>query len=140
MKNTGTLKINLLNDHEVQMVRVFRAPRQLVWDALFSPALLERCRKTHDDQVGARGIDPREDRLGVLTGVAARMPALHVVEAVLGASDPEAGEAGYDLFDANMLAFVKQHFIDLNDQRFTFSIESGPMKQWSRVFAEFKGK
>jgi uncharacterized protein YndB with AHSA1/START domain len=42
MKNVGTLKVSLPSDREVQMVRVFRAPRQLVWDAFAKPELLRQ--------------------------------------------------------------------------------------------------
>ena len=42
MKNTGTLKVTTPSDREIAMVRVFDAPRQLVFDALTKPELLKR--------------------------------------------------------------------------------------------------
>ena len=42
MKNTGTLKISLASEREIQMVRIFEAPRQLVYDAFRKPKLLKR--------------------------------------------------------------------------------------------------
>jgi len=50
----------------------------------------------------------------------------------------EPADAGYDLFDVDMLAFVKEHFVKLNESRFTFTVEPHGMKAWSRVFAESK--
>jgi hypothetical protein len=51
--------------------------------------------------------------------------------------EPGAG-GGFDLFDVHMLAFVKEHFIKMNESRFTFTIEPAGMPQFSRVFAESK--
>lgn len=42
MKNTGSLQVSLPSDREIQMVRVFHAPRQLVHDAFNKPELLKR--------------------------------------------------------------------------------------------------
>ncbi|HKE49179.1 MAG TPA: SRPBCC family protein [Rhodanobacteraceae bacterium] len=42
MKNTGTLKVETRGDREIVMTRVFDAPRDLVFDALTTPALLKR--------------------------------------------------------------------------------------------------
>jgi hypothetical protein len=52
----------------------------------------------------------------------------------------EPADAGYDLYDADQLDLLKKNFIPFNENRFAFTIEPGPMKEWSRVFAEFKGK
>lgn len=51
----------------------------------------------------------------------------------------EPGDAGYDLFDVDQVELVKKNLIHSNENRFTFTIEAGPAKPWSRVFAEFKG-
>ena len=42
MKNTGTLKVETRGDREIVMTRVFDAPRDLVFKALTTPALLKR--------------------------------------------------------------------------------------------------
>ena len=42
MKNTGTLKVETRGDREIVMTRVFDAPRDLVFRALTTPALLKR--------------------------------------------------------------------------------------------------
>ena len=42
MMNTGTLKLTTPSDREIVMVRVFDAPRRLVFDALTKPELLRR--------------------------------------------------------------------------------------------------
>ena len=42
MKNTGTLSISMPSDREIQMTRVFTAPRHLVFEALTRPELLRR--------------------------------------------------------------------------------------------------
>jgi uncharacterized protein YndB with AHSA1/START domain len=42
MKNTGTLKVTTPSEREVRMVRVFDAPRRLVFDAFTKPELLKR--------------------------------------------------------------------------------------------------
>jgi uncharacterized protein YndB with AHSA1/START domain len=42
MQNTGTLKVTLPTDRDVQMTRVFDAPRNLVVDAITRPELLKR--------------------------------------------------------------------------------------------------
>ncbi len=42
MKNTGTLKVSLPTEREVVLMRVFDAPRRLVFDALTKPELLKR--------------------------------------------------------------------------------------------------
>lgn len=42
MKNTGTLKVTTPSDREIMMVRVFDAPRRLVFDAFTKPELLKR--------------------------------------------------------------------------------------------------
>jgi uncharacterized protein YndB with AHSA1/START domain len=42
MKNTGTLKVTTPSDREVEMVRVFDAPKQMVFDAFSKPELLKR--------------------------------------------------------------------------------------------------
>jgi hypothetical protein len=52
--------------------------------------------------------------------------------------EPDASDAGYDVFDAHMLAFVKEHFITPNESGFSFTIVPHGIKQWSRVFAESK--
>lgn len=42
MKNTGTLAVSLPSDREIALTRVFRAPRQLVYDAFSKPEILKR--------------------------------------------------------------------------------------------------
>jgi len=42
MQNTGNLKLSLPSDREVRLVRVFDAPRQLVFDAFSKPEFLRR--------------------------------------------------------------------------------------------------
>lgn len=42
MTNTGTLKVTLPSDREIALTRVFRAPRQLVYDAFSKPEILKR--------------------------------------------------------------------------------------------------
>jgi uncharacterized protein YndB with AHSA1/START domain len=42
MKNSGTLKVTTPTDREIAMIRVFDAPRSLVFDALTKPELLKR--------------------------------------------------------------------------------------------------
>ena len=42
MLNTGTLKVATPSDREIQMTRVFDAPRHLVFDAFSKPELLKR--------------------------------------------------------------------------------------------------
>jgi uncharacterized protein YndB with AHSA1/START domain len=42
MQNTGTLKVSLPSDCEITLTRVFRAPRQLVYEAFSKPELLKR--------------------------------------------------------------------------------------------------
>jgi uncharacterized protein YndB with AHSA1/START domain len=42
MKNTGTLAVSLPSDCEVALTRVFRAPRQLLYDAFSKPEILKR--------------------------------------------------------------------------------------------------
>ena len=42
MLNTGTLKVATPSDREIQMTRVFDAPRHLVFDAFSEPELLKR--------------------------------------------------------------------------------------------------
>src|SRR5215210_6281000 len=42
MTNTGTLKVTTPTDREIVMARDFAAPRQLVFEALTTPRLLER--------------------------------------------------------------------------------------------------
>jgi uncharacterized protein YndB with AHSA1/START domain len=42
MRNTGTLKVDTRGDREIVMTRVFDAPRDLVFQALTTPALLKR--------------------------------------------------------------------------------------------------
>lgn len=42
MKNTGTLRVTTPTDREIVMMRVFDAPRRLVWDAFTRPELLTR--------------------------------------------------------------------------------------------------
>src|SRR6202051_3274272 len=42
MKNTGTLKVTTPTDREIEMTRVFDAPRHLVFDAFSKPELLKR--------------------------------------------------------------------------------------------------
>lgn len=42
MKNTGTLKVTTPTDREIEMTRVFDAPRHLVFDAFTKPELLKR--------------------------------------------------------------------------------------------------
>lgn len=48
MKNTGTLKVETRGDREIVMTRVFDAPRELVFDALTTPALLKRWFGPHE--------------------------------------------------------------------------------------------
>lgn len=77
-------------------------------------------------------IDPRPFRIesGPDVGIALK----------IGYNLVEPDEAGYDLFDERMLEFVKKDFIPQNETRFTFTIEPHSMRQWSRIFAEVKGK
>ena len=42
MRNTGTLKVTTPSDREIRMVRVFDAPRQIVFDAFTKCELLKR--------------------------------------------------------------------------------------------------
>ena len=42
MKNTGTLKVECINDCDVVMTRVFDAPREMVYAAFSKPELLKR--------------------------------------------------------------------------------------------------
>jgi uncharacterized protein YndB with AHSA1/START domain len=42
MKNTGTLDVSLPSDCEIALTRVFKAPRQLVYDAFTKPEILKR--------------------------------------------------------------------------------------------------
>jgi uncharacterized protein YndB with AHSA1/START domain len=42
MRNTGTLKVTTPSDREIRMVRVFDAPRSMVFDAFTKCELLER--------------------------------------------------------------------------------------------------
>ena len=42
MKSTGNLKVAALSDREIVMMRVFDAPRRLVFDAYTKPELLKR--------------------------------------------------------------------------------------------------
>lgn len=42
MKNSGTLQVSTPSDSEIQMVRIFDAPRQMVYDAFSKPELLRR--------------------------------------------------------------------------------------------------
>jgi uncharacterized protein YndB with AHSA1/START domain len=42
MQNTGTLKITAPRDREIVMIRVFDAPRALVFDALTKPELVKQ--------------------------------------------------------------------------------------------------
>ena len=42
MKNTGTLQVTLPSDREVRLIRVFDAPRSMVYDALTKPELLKQ--------------------------------------------------------------------------------------------------
>lgn len=42
MNNTGTLVVSLPSDCELALTRVFRAPRQLVYDAFSNPEILKR--------------------------------------------------------------------------------------------------
>jgi len=42
MTNPGSLKVTTPSDREIVITRVFDAPRTLVWEAITTPALLER--------------------------------------------------------------------------------------------------
>ncbi len=42
MKNTGTLAVSLPGDCEIALTRVFKAPRQLVYDAFSKPEILKK--------------------------------------------------------------------------------------------------
>jgi uncharacterized protein YndB with AHSA1/START domain len=42
MLNTGTLKVTTPSDREIEMTRVFDAPRHLVFDAMTKPELLKQ--------------------------------------------------------------------------------------------------
>jgi len=42
MKNAGSLQVTTPSDREIEMTRVFDAPRHLVFDALTKPELLQR--------------------------------------------------------------------------------------------------
>jgi uncharacterized protein YndB with AHSA1/START domain len=42
MKNTGTLSVTLPSDCEIALTRVFKAPRQLVYDAFSKPEILKQ--------------------------------------------------------------------------------------------------
>ena len=59
MKNTGTLKISLPSDREIQMVRIFDAPRQLVYDAFRKPELLKRWFGPHGWSLAECTVDHR---------------------------------------------------------------------------------
>ena len=49
-------------------------------------------------------------------------------------------DAGYDLFDDDLLEFVKRDFVALNEQRLMITYERGPLRGYTRVFAEFKDR
>jgi len=58
MLNTGTLKIETPSDREIVLIRVFDAPRRLVFDALSKPELLKRWFGPHGHSlVVARQLD-----------------------------------------------------------------------------------
>ena len=42
MQNNGTLRVSLPSDCEITLTRVFKAPRQLVYEAFSKPELLKR--------------------------------------------------------------------------------------------------
>lgn len=42
MKNTGNLKVTAIGDREIEMVRVFDAPRTMVYEAMSKPELVRR--------------------------------------------------------------------------------------------------
>jgi uncharacterized protein YndB with AHSA1/START domain len=42
MATTGTLTVTTPTDREIEMTRVFKAPRELVWETMTSPELLKR--------------------------------------------------------------------------------------------------
>jgi hypothetical protein len=52
----------------------------------------------------------------------------------------EPVDAGYDLFDDRQLEQLKEDFVKVDETRFQITYESGPLKGYKRVFAEFKGK
>ncbi|HTS25869.1 MAG TPA: SRPBCC family protein [Bryobacteraceae bacterium] len=59
MKNTGTLKVTLPSDREVALIRVFDAPRQMVYDALTKPELLKRWFGPHGWSLSVCEVDLR---------------------------------------------------------------------------------
>ncbi len=59
--------------------------------------------------------------------------ALQIRYEMVAPEDP-----GFDLFDEHQLARVKAELIALSENRFTFTFEPHPLKQWCRVFAESK--
>jgi uncharacterized protein YndB with AHSA1/START domain len=52
-KSTGTLKVTTPSDDEIVMTRVFDAPRELVFEAMTTPALLKRWLGVHGGWVFA---------------------------------------------------------------------------------------
>jgi uncharacterized protein YndB with AHSA1/START domain len=59
MKNTGTLKVTTPSDREIVMVRVFDAPRHLVWRAFTRPELVQRWLGPHGWSLPVCEIDLR---------------------------------------------------------------------------------
>jgi uncharacterized protein YndB with AHSA1/START domain len=61
MKNTGTLKVTTPSDREIVMVRVFDAPRRLVYRAFTRPELIQRWLGPHGWSLPVCEVDLRVD-------------------------------------------------------------------------------
>ena len=59
MRNTGTLHVTTPGEREIVLTRVFDAPRQLVFDALTRPELLERWFGPHGYSLAVCEVDLR---------------------------------------------------------------------------------
>jgi uncharacterized protein YndB with AHSA1/START domain len=59
MRNTGTLHVTTPGEREIVMTRVFEAPRDLVWQALTRPELVERWFGPHGHSLVTCEIDFR---------------------------------------------------------------------------------
>jgi uncharacterized protein YndB with AHSA1/START domain len=59
MQNTGTLKVSLPSDREITLTRVFKAPRQLVYDAFNKPEILKRWFGPRGWSLVTCDVDPR---------------------------------------------------------------------------------
>src|SRR3954470_1056424 len=59
MKNIGTLAVTLPSDREIALTRVFKAPRQLVYDAFSKPEILKRWFGPHGWSLVTCDVDAR---------------------------------------------------------------------------------